>query len=458
MFFLVAYHKLIKHSGNHHLIEACEIAVLSTLKGIPFHLHAEGVRGTGKTTILRSVKNVLPEIVRIKDCEYNCHPDLPHCPDHKDLNIHQLEQIGKEWITVPFFEISHTAKPGTIAGSIDLKKLTRNNNPLPALLPGIIPRAHRGIIFVDEINRLADTSPELADILLDVMGTKPGKIQVEETGLEKVELTVNVSVWAASNPDEDPGSLEDIRKQLSDRFDFSIPVERPREKEVVEKILSAESFLNSQLNNISKRDEKFKVELRELSQSNKNSWQLEKEVEENLAQIYVKYKLESLRALKALRLGAILKSILKGKGKGELAELVEITPLALKHRVDKNTLNNIIDYLKNEKEEEKRTRKDNYSCDLAKTTKTGEERKKQGKRSFLLDLLRKLRGHTPGKQGQENGHGSCKKPSNGGRGVNKSLQMKPDEKNVKTPEVDAKPLSELLKRNEKLVKEGEKRE
>ncbi|UMZ72650.1 ATP-binding protein [Natranaerofaba carboxydovora] len=472
---MVYYNELIKHSGNSHLVEASEIAILSILKEIPFHLHAEGPRGTGKTTILRSVKNVLPEIKRIKDCEYNCDPNMPHCPLHKNLTEKEVEKIGYEYIQIPYFEISHTAKPGTVAGSIDLKKLTDSKKPLAALLPGIIPRAHRGIIFVDEINRLADTSPELADILLDVMGTKPGKIQIEETGLEKVELPVNVSVWAASNPDEDPGSLEDIRRQLSDRFDFSVLVERPREKEVVEKILQNKNFLDTNIYSTANQDTKTKNDLLSVLSSDKNSFELEKSVEKNLAHIYVNYKLESLRALKALRLGSILKSAVKGKKRGELQELLEVTPMALKHRVDKKTLSNIIDYLKKEKEEPTTT-EEKLDYPSKNYFNENNDKKTNTRKNFIKSLLDKFKmpGPTSSKGTGDQSNKSCshnntaKSKSNatgnsdnnsskscqsGGSGV----QMKPDENNMRAPEVDAKPISELVEKGE-LIKKGEKDE
>jgi magnesium chelatase subunit I len=109
------------------------------------------------------------------------------------------------------------------------------------VLPGTLPRAHRGIVFVDEINRLADTSPALVDVLLDAMGTKPGRVQIEETGLQSVELPLSVSVWAASNPDEEPGPLQEIRRQLSDRFDFVVRIERPDRADTVRAIINAGS-------------------------------------------------------------------------------------------------------------------------------------------------------------------------------------------------------------------------
>ena len=81
---------------------------------------------------------------------------------------------------------------------------------------------NRGILFIDEINRLADTSPQITDILLDVMGTKPGRLQMEETGLNFQELPVSISVWAASNPDEERGHLKALfKKNRADKIRIS---------------------------------------------------------------------------------------------------------------------------------------------------------------------------------------------------------------------------------------------
>lgn len=226
------YHQLIHHKGNDSLFKMLDLAILSLLNETPIHIHVTGLRGTGKTTVIRSVKEFLPPIRRIRGCVFNCLPGNPHCPLHRDMPPYEIEKIGTELVPMPFIEISHSAKLGTVVGSIDLEKITNAGSPEAAILPGAIPRAHRGILFVDEINRLADTAPELADVLLDVMGTKPGRIQIEETGLKTLEFPVCISVWAASNPDEEPGALEDIRKQLSDRFDYVVSVERPGEKEI----------------------------------------------------------------------------------------------------------------------------------------------------------------------------------------------------------------------------------
>ena len=236
---MLPYAQLERYEGNEALFDLLMMSMVSTIAGEPLHIHAEGLRGTGKTTIMRKAQDILPPITRIKGCIYNCDPAQPHCPQHRKLSAQELADIGVEEIPMPFLEISHSAKVGTVAGSIDLAKLTDDKNPEAQLLPGLIPQAHRGILFIDEINRLADTAPEITDILLDLMGTKPGIVQIEEAGLPVVSIKVNVSVWAASNPDEDPGPLEEIRRQLSDRFDMVCYMGRPTSVDVLAKILKA---------------------------------------------------------------------------------------------------------------------------------------------------------------------------------------------------------------------------
>lgn len=330
-----SYYQLVRHDGNQELFRTVEMSIIALANGHPFHIHAEGLRGTGKTTIMRAVKDILPPIVRIKNCIYNCHPAAPHCPDHRHLSPEQVAQIGTEVVPCPFLEISHSAKVGTVVGSIDLNRLTDKNLPTAALLPGTIPQAHRGIIFIDEINRLADTSPELADVLLDVMGTKPGRIQIEETGLPKIELPVHVTVWAASNPDEDPGPLVQVRKQLSDRFDLSVNMGRP----------SAYQDIMAILENRSQKScggtDRFHVP------GNIHAVASDEEIKKALANIYVDYGLESIRAVEGMETAAGLMALMDGRSTTSIKDLIRVVPLVLGHRTDRTTISNILRYLEN---------------------------------------------------------------------------------------------------------------
>lgn len=337
------YNELIRHQGNNGLFDMIDISILGSLTGTPIHIHAEGLRGTGKTTIMRAAKNILPKIERIKGCVYNCDPRSPHCPEHRNLSEEEIRRIGTEFIDMPFLEISPSARKGTVVGSIDLKKIMSKERPDAALLLGTIPRAHRGIIFVDEINRIADISPELADILLDVMGTKPGRIQIEEAGLPPVEIPVQVSVWAASNPDEEPGPLEDIRRQLSDRFDFTVNVERPLDINVIKKILEQtyqenyDNFLiESKKNQLQRAQEKIPSII------------VSDDIKTILSSIYVDFTLESLRGIEAIMLGAKIRGALLGKVP-DIEDVITLSRYAFRHRIDSKSLNDIIKNLEQKK-------------------------------------------------------------------------------------------------------------
>jgi magnesium chelatase subunit I len=241
---------------------------------------------------------------------------------------------------MPFIEISHSAKVGTVVGSVDLAGLTDTDNPRAALLPGSIPQANRGIIFVDEINRLADTAPELADVLLDVMGTKPGRIQVEETGLPRVEVPLCISVWAASNPDEDPGPLEDIRKQLSDRFDFVTAMARPSRAEVVAEILAGRAEVFSRPADLVADTTCWQGPLTNLARVN-----LPRALQRLVAGLYVDFNLESLRAVEAIQLGARVHAALEARDEVTLADVLAVTGIALRHRADLATITEAMKHL-----------------------------------------------------------------------------------------------------------------
>ncbi|MGE5593879.1 MAG: magnesium chelatase [Betaproteobacteria bacterium] len=347
------YLDLVIHEGNRPLVEALEASVVSLLAGRPLHVHVEGLRGTGKTTIIRAMRDVLPRIQRIKGCVYNCDPRRPHCPVHRDLPPEAIAELGTEEVPVPFLEISHAAKVGTVVGSIDLARLADPSRPEAALLPGVLPRAHRGVVFVDEINRLADTSPELTDVLLDVMGTKPGRLQVEETGLPAFEIPITCAIWAASNPDEEPGALEDIRRQLSDRFDFTVNMARPQDQSTVKRILlNDEARLPGASATLAGRagapPSSTLDALRERMLGRAAalpSITIPEELASLLGEVYVSFGMESLRAVEAISLGARARAALDARPHPSINDIRTVLPFALRHRVDAATLINIGKFL-----------------------------------------------------------------------------------------------------------------
>lgn len=374
-----SYTDLSRHDGNNTLFEVVEMGIISMLWNVPLHIHAEGLRGTGKTTIMRAARQIMPPIVRIKDCLYNCDPANPHCPNHKHLSEEEIAALGSETVPRPFLEISHSAKIGTIAGSIDLQKITNSANPEAALLPGIIPQAHRGVIFIDEINRLADTSPEITDILLDVMGTKPGRVQIEETGLPVVELPVQVSVWAASNPDEEPGPLQEIRRQLSDRFDLVVEMGRTTSPDAIADILVQSEQRRLGQAELVKKTGSHSARLQKEMASIANKFEsltMPDFLRNFIARLYVKYNLESFRAIEAIQHAAILHCALRQRDQLLVSDILKVVPLALKHRVEIDTLTKIM----NNSSDSKPSGGDNISSPTANIS--SQSKKKEPATSF----------------------------------------------------------------------------
>ncbi len=322
----------IRHSGNENLFLAVEISLISTAAGIPLHIHAEGLRGTGKTTVMRWARQLAPDISRIKGCPYQCNPESPHCPIHSQCSKIAPDQY--ETVPMPFTEIGHGAKLGTIIGSVDLGKLIDPQNPQAALIPGSIPIANRGIVYIDEINRLAETAPEITDVLLSVMGTKPGKLKIEEAGLKPWELDVTSSVWATSNPDEDPGPLDEIRRQLSDRFDMVVPVQRPSDPLVIEKLLwgNRQSLTLGTLQPAEIKKKALNLAKITVPQS----------IIRYMAELYVEKNIESLRAIQSLELCSRCLAAIRDKSEVSFEELSTVLPMVLRHRIEPMALSEIL--------------------------------------------------------------------------------------------------------------------
>lgn len=340
-----SFAELRRHAGNAALFQAVQLSLVGAIRGVPLHLHAQGVRGTGKTTVLRAAAALLPPIPRLEGCLFNCDPAAPHCPQHRSAIP---DESGVETVPGPFRELSHSTKVATAVGSLDLGRLVGVTDPVAALLPGLIPQAHRGVLFVDEINRLADTAPELTDILLDAMGTKPGRVQVEEAGLPVAALTLTATVWAASNPDEDPGPLGDLRRQLADRFDLVVTVERPAEPAVVAEIVAAAAGFGRVAGPKRGPAEGEDVEEQQYLASARASLtkaaalagqvMVPESIQQAIATLYCRCGVESLRAVEGLTLATIYQCALRGGAAVDRRDLTAVLPLVLAHRLEPEQL------------------------------------------------------------------------------------------------------------------------
>ncbi len=175
-----------------------------------------GDRGTGKSTAVRALAALLPRMRVMKDCPYGCDPDdaaglCAACRGRGTVNA-KTSHLAP----VPVVDLPLGATEDRVVGALDLERaLTRGEK---AFEPGLLARAHRGFLYIDEANLLED---HLVDLLLDVAAS--GENVVEREGLS-VRHPARFVLVGSGNPEEG-----ELRPQLLDRFGLSVEVKTPED-------------------------------------------------------------------------------------------------------------------------------------------------------------------------------------------------------------------------------------
>ncbi len=178
-----------------------------------------GEKGTGKSTVVRALADILPEIDVVEGCPFQCDPDSVDslCPEcEKRLKEEGTLPRIRRKIRVVDFPLSATED--RVVGTLDIETALKAGEK--KFEPGILAAANRGILYVDEVNLLDD---HLVDLLLDAAAM--GVNFVEREGISFAHPARFVLV-GTMNPEEG-----ELRPQLLDRFGLCVSVEGIKEPE-----------------------------------------------------------------------------------------------------------------------------------------------------------------------------------------------------------------------------------
>ncbi len=173
-----------------------------------------GDRGTGKSTAVRALAALLPKMKAMAGCAYGCDPEpgtpsCEHCAPLKAAGHPKTIQRD-----VPVVDLPLGATEDRVVGALDLERALSEG--VKAFEPGLLARANRGFLYIDEVNLLED---HLVDLLIDVAAS--GENMVEREGLS-IRHPARFVLVGSGNPEEG-----ELRPQLLDRFGLAVNVSTP---------------------------------------------------------------------------------------------------------------------------------------------------------------------------------------------------------------------------------------
>jgi len=291
-----------------------------------------GDRGTGKSTTIRALADLLPAIEVVKGDPYNSSPNDPDLQSQEVLDkIEDGNEIDLDKKQVPMIDLPLGATEDRLCGTIDIEKALSEG--VKAFEPGLLAKANRGLLYVDEVNLLDD---HLVDVLLDSAAS--GWNTVEREGVS-VRHPARFVLIGSGNPEEG-----ELRPQLLDRFGMSVEVKTVRDANLRVKVVDQRTSFDNDpeafFNNVEISQNRLQEKVI-AAQEKLNYVKIDDDLRLNISAICGELDVDGLRGDIVTNRSA--KAIAAFEGREEVSEddIARVITCSLRHRLRKDPLEQV---------------------------------------------------------------------------------------------------------------------
>jgi len=291
-----------------------------------------GDRGTGKSTTIRAIADLLPEIEVIKDDPFNSHPsNLDLMSNEVKLAIQNNVELKTEFVKIPMVDLPLGATEDRVCGTIDIEKALTEG--IKAFEPGLLAKSNRGLLYVDEVNLLDD---HLVDILLDSAAS--GWNTVEREGIS-IRHPARFVLVGSGNPEEG-----ELRPQLLDRFGMHAEIRTVKDPilrvKVVEERTSFDQTPMVWIENYESQQQALRDRIVS-AQKLLPSVQIEYELRVKISEVCSQLDVDGLRGDIVTNRAAKAYAAYNGRETVTVEDISKIITLCLRHRLRKDPLASI---------------------------------------------------------------------------------------------------------------------
>lgn len=291
-----------------------------------------GDRGTGKSTTVRALIDLLPEITVVSDDPFNSDPeDLENMSDFVREKFKNNEPIRTKKKKIAMVDLPLGATEDRVCGTIDLEKALTEG--IKAFEPGLLAKANRGILYIDEVNLLED---HLVDVLLDAAAS--GWNTVEREGIS-ISHPARFILIGSGNPEEG-----ELRPQLLDRFGLCAQISTIQDPILRVKIVEQRAAFDESPILFRKKYQIQQMKLmNSLITARKclNTVQISSELRIQISQVCAQLNIDGLRGDIVTNRASKAFTCFEGRQQVTVEDILHVMPLCLCHRLRKDPLEKI---------------------------------------------------------------------------------------------------------------------